>query len=91
MVINRKWLNLSLMSLFGKEGKMSSSKSKTASFPILGILGLIFVTLKLAEIGVVATWSWWWVLSPFWIPLAIVLGIFAVAGVGVVVAKLLEK
>ena len=70
---------------------MSSSKSKTASFPILGILGLIFVTLKLAEIGVVATWSWWVVLSPFWIPLAIVLGIFAVAGVGVVVAKLLEK
>jgi len=70
---------------------MSSSKSKTASFPILGILGLIFVTLKLAGIGVVATWSWWWVLSPFWIPLAIVLGIFAVAGVGVVVAKLLEK
>ena len=70
---------------------MSSSKSKTVSYPILGILGLIFVTLKLAEIGVVATWSWWVVLSPFWIPLAIVLGIFAVAGVGVVVAKLLEK
>lgn len=70
---------------------MSSSKSKTASFPILGILGLIFVTLKLAEIGVVATWSWWWVLSPFWIPLAIVLGIFAVVGIVMVVAKLLEK
>ena len=70
---------------------MSSSKSKTASFPILGILGLIFVTLKLAEIGVVATWSWWAVLSPFWVPLAIVLGIFAVAGVAMVVAKLLEK
>jgi fatty acid desaturase len=69
----------------------SKSKTKTASFPILGILGLIFVTLKLAEIGVVATWSWWWVLSPFWIPLAIVLGIFAVVAVGMVVAKLLEK
>ena len=50
---------------------MSSSKSKTVSFPILGILGLIFVTLKLAEIGVVATWSWWAVLSPFWVPLVI--------------------
>lgn len=67
------------------------SKSKTVSFPILGILGLIFVTLKLAEIGVVATWSWWWVLSPFWIPLAIVLGIFAVVGIVMVVAKLFEK
>ena len=70
---------------------MSNSSAKTAGFPILGILGLIFVTLKLAEIGVVATWSWWLVLSPFWIPLAIVLGIFAVAGVVMVVAKLLEK
>lgn len=57
------------------------SKSKTVSFPILGILGLIFVTLKLAEVGVVATWSWWWVLSPFWIPLAIALGLLVVAGV----------
>lgn len=56
-------------------------KSKTVSFPILGILGLIFVTLKLAEVGVVATWSWWWVLSPFWIPLAIALGILVVAGI----------
>lgn len=66
------------------------SKSKTASFPILGILGLIFVTLKLAEIGVVATWSWLWVLSPFWIPIAIVLGVFAIAGVAVVVSNLFK-
>ena len=57
------------------------SNTKTVSFPILGILGLIFVTLKLAEIGVVATWSWWAVLSPFWIPLAIALGLLVVAGV----------
>ena len=70
---------------------MSNSSAKTAGFPILGILGLIFVTLKLAEIGVVATWSWWWVLSPFWIPLAIVLGIFAVVGVGMVFAAMFKK
>ena len=63
------------------------SSNKTASFPILGILGLIFVTLKLAGIGVVATWSWWWVLSPFWIPIAIALTLFAVAGLLYVVSK----
>ena len=67
------------------------SNSKTVSFPILGILGLIFVTLKLAGIGVVATWSWWWVLSPFWIPLAIVLGIFTVAGIVVLASKVYGK
>lgn len=35
------------------------------------VLTLIFVTLKLAEIGVVAEWSWWWVLSPLWISFTI--------------------
>lgn len=67
------------------------SNTKTASFPLFDILGLIFVTLKLAGIGAVATWSWLWVLSPFWIPFAIVLGIFAVVGIVMVVAKLFEK
>lgn len=43
---------------------------KTASQGIgfLGILTLIFIALKLAEIGVVASWSWWWVLAPLWVP-----------------------
>jgi hypothetical protein len=36
----------------------------------LGALVLIFITLKL--IGIVK-WSWWWVLGPIWIPLAIIL------------------
>jgi small Trp-rich protein len=29
------------------------------------ILGILLLALKLAEIGPVAAWSWWWVLSPF--------------------------
>jgi len=47
------------------------------SFPLFTILGLIFIVLKL--VGTI-TWSWWWVLAPFWVPLAVVLGvaIFAV-------------
>lgn len=38
-----------------------------AGFPICTILFLIFLTLKLAGVGVVATWSWWAVTSPLWI------------------------
>jgi fatty acid desaturase len=45
------------------------------------ILFLIFLTLKLAGLGVVATWSWWWVCSPLWISLAITLFIIGVASV----------
>ena len=28
-------------------------------------LGLVLALLKYLEIGPVAAWSWWWVLSPF--------------------------
>ena len=34
----------------------------------LDVLTLIFITLKLTN---VITWSWWWVLSPIWIPVSI--------------------
>ena len=38
-------------------------------------LGLIFIVLKLLD---VITWSWLWVLSPFWIPLGILLVILLI-------------
>ena len=41
------------------------------------ILFLIFLTLKLAEVGPVAHWSWLWVFSPLWIPLAL-MGVLAI-------------
>ena len=44
-----------------------NKQNGSAGFPILTILFLIFLTLKLAGIGVVATWSWWAVTSPLWI------------------------
>jgi hypothetical protein len=42
------------------------------------ILFLIFLTLKLGGWGEVATWSWWWVCSPLWIPLVLVVGILII-------------
>lgn len=47
---------------------MNSNKQtgETSGFPILTFIFLIFLTLKLAGIGTVATWSWWAVTSPLW-------------------------
>lgn len=42
---------------------------------VSGLLGVLFIGLKLTGF---ISWSWLWVLSPFWLPLAIVLGICAV-------------
>ena len=66
-----------------------SSKS-TASFPIFGILGLIFVTLKLAEIGAVASWSWWLVTLPFYGPIVVALGLVLVAAIFAGIAAALK-
>ena len=44
------------------------------------ILFLIFLTLKLGGWGVVATWSWWWVTAPLWIPLGPIFVILSIVG-----------
>ena len=63
---------------------MKTAEPPRASFPILGILGVIFITLKLT--GHI-TWSWVWVLAPFWVPLVIALAIFAIAFLVVFIAN----
>lgn len=45
-------------------------ENSSGGIGFLGVLTLIFITLKL--LGVIA-WSWWWVLAPMWIPAVIAL------------------
>ena len=55
---------------------MSKEKTVEHNYRFVGflqLLTLLFVGLKLGQVGVVASWSWWWVLSPLLIPLAITL------------------
>ena len=63
---------------------MNDKKTTTGGLGIGTVLFLIFLTLKLAEVGPVAKWSWWWVTSPLWIPLALV-GVVAAIAVGIIV------
>ena len=61
-----------------------ADESKTIATSGGGGIGLftlvfiVFLTLKLAEIGPVAHWSWWWVTSPLWIGALLVIGLFLV-------------
>ena len=50
--------------------------SRSGSFPLL--LFIVFLVLRLT--GVI-DWSWWWVTSPLWLPIALVLGGLLVAAV----------
>jgi len=54
---------------------MNNNNSKSTGVGFCGLLFLVFLVLKLAKIGAVADWDWWWVTSPLWIPTAIVIAI----------------
>ena len=57
---------------------MSDSNTQSGGIGFFGLLTILFIGLKL---GNVIDWSWWWVLSPLWLPITIVLVIFAVCGI----------
>ena len=54
----------------------TSSTASSGGIGFSGLLAILFIALKLT--GVVS-WSWLWVLSPLWIPLAIILVALIVA------------
>ena len=47
-----------------------SNESSSSGVGFLGLLTILFIALKLCN---VIDWSWWWVLSPLWIPFALVI------------------
>ncbi len=70
---------------------MSKEKTASGGTSIVGLLGVVFVTLKLC--GVI-NWSWWWVTAPFWGGIALVLSILLIiaigAGISLGIASLLD-
>jgi len=70
---------------------MNNKKVSGNGIGIGTVLFLIFLTLKLAGVGQVATWSWWWVTSPLWIPLVAVLGIAVIALILAGIIKLFKN
>ena len=60
---------------------MSQASSATGGVSIIGLLGVVFITLKLT--GYI-DWSWWWVTAPFW-------GTWAFIAVVVLVALIIAQ
>lgn len=70
---------------------MSDNTSKSSTSIGLGtVLFLIFLTLKLAGLGQVANWSWWWVTSPLWIPIIAVITLIVICGLIAIIEKIFE-
>jgi Flp pilus assembly protein TadB len=51
------------------------SESKTGGIGFFGLLTIVFITLKLTNY---IDWSWWWVLSPLFVPVIIIFAILVI-------------
>jgi len=65
----------------------STTQASSGGIGFCGLLTIVFIVLKL--LGKI-DWGWIWVLSPLWIPLGMVLGVFLIVGIGIVVVQILK-
>lgn len=66
----------------------SNSVQSSGGIGILGLLGVLFVGLKLT--GVI-NWSWWWVTLPFWGGAALVLSFLAVVFIAALIVNAISR
>lgn len=69
-------------------GTNKSQASVTSGGSLLTVVGIVFLTLKLAK---VIDWSWWLVLLPFYGPLAAVLAAVVVVGGFILLLKATDR
>ncbi len=67
---------------------MSKHYHTSGGIGFTGLLTLIFITLKLTN---VINWSWWWILSPIWITICIILGIIVIVFIIIIIGALLDR
>lgn len=63
-------------------------KATSSGLSLCSLLTVAFVVLRLCK---VIDWSWWWVLSPLWMPWAIAFAVMGTIGTIVVAAKVIAK
>jgi hypothetical protein len=73
---------------------MSDNNNYSANSSGVALMSLLFILLfmlKLLNVTVVTTWSWWWVTAPLWAPTALALGILAIFGAGAAIIAVVTR
>ena len=67
---------------------MASSSSASGGVSTCSLITVLFVGLKLC--GKI-DWSWWWVLSPLWLPFALAFAVMGFIGTLIVIGKVIKR
>lgn len=68
--------------------KYTMTNYKSIEMPPIGVLLILFIVLKLTN---TINWSWLWVLSPLWIPVAIVVAIAVLTTLGILIVGAFKR
>jgi hypothetical protein len=71
-----------------ENGSTSTTVNASGSGLVPSLLLVAFVFCKVAGVTRIAEWSWWWVLSPLWIGVLVVLAVAMLAGLAIVGIRL---
>jgi hypothetical protein len=56
---------------------MSNSKESNG----IGLAGILFIVFLVLKLTGNITWSWWWITSPIWIPVALFVSFFTITAI----------
>ncbi len=68
--------------------KYQNNNNSSGGLGLGAVLTVIFVVLKLCGL---INWSWWWVLSPIWISLGLVLVCLLIVFIATLILSWIEK
>lgn len=71
-----------------KEYDKKTTAAASGGMKFCDVLLIVFIVLKLCK---VINWSWWWVLSPFWIPLGLYIALIIVVLIARLIYKLIHR
>jgi hypothetical protein len=70
----------------------TSNNNGGGGIGFVGLLTIVFIVLRLIPSGSghIINWSWWWVLSPIWISVLVVIAVLGIAFLFIAIAALLN-
>ena len=73
--------------------KESQTTTVSGGIGFTGLLTIVFIVLRLIPYGDghIINWSWWWVLSPLWINVLIVITVVLIATIVTVIGSLGDR
>jgi len=70
---------------------MSKQQTTSHGIGLCGLIFVVFLVMKLAAIGAVAAWSWWWVTAPLWVPAGLVIAVAVIWIIGRIIYEVFKR